>query len=147
MTAEVQIDGLKGILDAMAKLDDKVQKKAVHAALRAGAKPIQEAARRNAQAIDDPRTAENIARQVKTRGLSRTSVRRMGADAGVGVGVLRPHGNRRGLTKDEYLAGWFVEEGTAHVAARPFMRPAAESNHEAALDAIVASLQQSIFQR
>lgn len=145
MTAEVQIDGLKGILDAMAKLDDKVQRKAVYGALRDGAKPIRDAARRNAQAIDDPTTSEKIAGQISTRALSKKTTRRLGADAGVGVGVLRPHGNRKDLTKDEYLAGWFVEEGTSHVPARPFMRPAAESNQQAALSAIVASLQKSIF--
>jgi HK97 gp10 family phage protein len=145
MADDVTIKGLDGVLDAMSALESKVQKKAVGSALRAGAKPIQAAARRNAQAIDDPATAERIAGQITTRTLSKKTVRNLGADAGVGVGVLRPHGERDGLTKDEYLAGWFNELGTAHTKAQPFMRPAGESESGAALNAIAASLQQSIF--
>jgi HK97 gp10 family phage protein len=141
------IEGLDGVLDAMSALESKVQKKAVTKALRAGAKPVQAAARRNAQAIDNPDTAEKIYRAITTRALSKKTARSLGADAGVGVGVLRPHGERGGLTKDEYLAGWFNELGTAHTKAQPFMRPAGESESGAALDAIAASLQQSIFGR
>lgn len=131
------IEGLDGVLDAMAKLENKVQKKAVNKALRAGAKPIQTAARRNAREIDDPTTGEKIYRQITARALTKRQVHALGADAGVGVGVLQTHG--------VYHYAWFLEEGTAHTKAEPFMRPAGESKAEAALDAVAASLRQSIF--
>lgn len=137
MADDVTIGGLDGVLDAMSKLESKVQKQAVSSALRAGAKPIQSAARRNAQAIDDPATGEKIYKQITTRALTKKQTRALGADAGVGVGVLQ--------TRDVYHYAWFVEEGTAHMKAQPFMRPAGESESGAALNAIAASLQQSIF--
>lgn len=139
------IQGLDGVLDAMAKLEDKVQRKAVYSALRAGAKPIQTAARRNAQAVDDPTTPERIAGQVATRALSKKQVRVLGADAGVGVGVLQSHNAKGEKGVDEYHYAWFVEEGTSTQQARPFIRPAGEEASEAALNAVVQSLQQSIF--
>lgn len=136
MAEGATIEGLDGVLDAMAKLATKVQRKAANKALRAGAKPIQAAARRNAQAIDNPETAEKIYREITTRTLPKRTVRALGVDAGVGVGVLRG---------EAYKHAWFAEEGTAHMQAEPFMRPAGESEAGAALDAIAASLQQSIF--
>jgi len=149
MADDVTIEGLDGVLDAMSKLTDKVQRKAVTSALRAGAKPVQAAARRNAQAIDDPATAEKIYRQITTRALGKKLVRKLGADAGVGVGVLNSHNDHKRDQKkdgvDAYHYAWFIEEGTAHQKAQPFMRPAGESESGAALDAIAASLKQSIF--
>lgn len=147
MTDGVHISGLDGVLDSMSKLTDKVQRKAVYSALRAGAKPIQAAARRNAQAIDDPATAKAIYSQISTRVLSKKTTRKLHADAAVGVGVLQSHNAKGGGEPDAYHYAWFAEEGTAHQRARPFMRPAIESEHETALAAVVESLQQSIFNR
>lgn len=143
--SEAYIHGLEGVLDAMSKLTDKVQKKAANKALRAGAKPIQAAARRNAKAIDDPKTSEAIYQQITTRSMGKKLLRSLGADAGVGVGVLNSRNSSKGSGVDDYHYAWFVEQGTSHMQARPFMRPAGESESDAALNAVVASLRESIF--
>lgn len=147
MTDTVKIEGLKGVLDGLAQMEAKAQRKTVNAALRAGARPIQAAARRNAAAVDDPTTPERIASQIATRAVSKKALRKLGADAGVSVGVLNSHNPRADAGVDEYHYAWFVEEGTSTVRARPFMRPAAESENGAAFSAIADSLQQAIFGR
>lgn len=136
--ADVHITGLDGILDAMSKLTSKVQKKDVSHALRAGGKLILNDARTRAAAFDDPMTHERVASQIAMRANTKYA-KRQGYDLGVAVGVL--NANKKG----DFHYSWFLEEGSAHVRAQPFMRPAAESQADAALNAIVTDLQQSIF--
>lgn len=136
--AEVRIEGLDGVLDAMAKLATKAQKKAINHALRAGAKPILNHARRLAAQFDDPATSEKVFMEVAVRQRNKEA-RKQGYDAGVGVGVLNASKGK------DFHYSWFLEEGTSHMPAQPFMRPAMNAQADTAMNAIVSDLQTAIF--
>lgn len=133
----MHVEGLDQLLDNMSRLTDKIQKKAVNKALRQGANVILKEARTRAKALDDPETPERIYMQIKTRSNTK-GAKYEDYDAGVKVGVVgAKHGG-------EYARAWFLEEGTAHQPAQPFMRPAANVKSGEALTTIIKSLQQSI---
>jgi len=163
MADDVAIEGLDGVLDAMGKLTDKVQRKIVTAAARKGANVIRDRARSNAARVDDPQTPESIAKNIVTQAMSK---RRVPDGVGMRVGVLggakqykkNKTNERKGRVGESYAVGghkdnpggdtfyWrFLEFGTADVKAEPFMRPAMEEEKTAAFDAVAASLQQAIF--
>lgn len=135
------IKGLADVRKRMKALPEKLQERGMKAALRAGAEKIAEAARSNASNIDDPATDEsveaNITVSYSTKG-SRKDQRMMyrvgvrgGAKQGAGSGG--PGGDT-----------WYwrlVEFGTSHSGAKPFMRPAMESQAAAASEEVATRLE------
>jgi HK97 gp10 family phage protein len=103
---------------------------------------VRDAARAKAQALDDPKTPANIAKNIVTRNDARGGKRIGGVVIKVGiVGGARPH---KGNTDTGHWR--FVEFGVpAHnIAARPFMRPALENNVDRVTETMVSELNLSI---
>lgn len=146
---EFRLHGLDGVLKRMRSLPDRIQRKVARRAVRKGANLVAADARTGAQAIDDPKTAESIARNIVVQ----ESAKLGRAEGGVAmrVGVLggarapaRAAGEIKGGGKgnpggDTYY--WrFHEFGTSKMQARPFLRPALAGNIEKATDAITTEL-------
>lgn len=145
---EFQIRGLGDVVKRMREFAPKVQKKGVRAAARKAMNIVRDAARQGARRLDDPATAENIAKNIVTRESTRGSRRIGGIVMRVGVmgGASRNQhskdasGNPGGDTRH-----WrHIEFGTEFVPARSFMRPALESNVSQVTDRFVEELNKEI---
>lgn len=152
MNFEAGISGLDELQAKMKRLTDDVQTKSVRFAARKAAEVLRNAARRNADRMDDPKTPQNIAKNITVQFASRSSRREGGAVFRVGVlgGARPPRGSdqarkterrraksgQRSLAQMGELSGkgkgnpggdtwyWrFVEFGTRRTEAKPFMRP------------------------
>lgn len=163
-------DGLAQVIDAMEQVKLDVDR-AMRTALRAGARTIMNEAKINASRIDDPATAENIAKNIATRNFSKSVEDHMGG-VGVQIGVkggAKQYANTRFNVRKRRVGGayetggtssnpggdtWYwrlIEFGFHHrggpqVPPRPFMRPAFDNHQASVLSAIVASLQRAVNQ-
>lgn len=149
---------ITGIDELLAKLDSvtyDVKRKGGRSALRRAAQVVQKAAQENfiRQSIDDPKTAADISKNITVRWSSRRF--KQTGDLGFRIGVL---GGAKGYAKASgELKGkgkgnpggdtwyWrFAEFGKENVAARPFMRPALESNQAQATNTFIVEYGKSI---
>ncbi len=161
---DFQIRGVESLLKTMRALPVELRKKPARSALGKAAKVIREQAKANAMQLDNPKTSEVIAKNVSQR-FSKRYFDRTG-DLMVRVGVL---GGAVGLvthtetgaiggkyTKKERkgtVAGgpggdtryWaYVEFGTEHAAAHPFLRPAAEAKAGEAVNVFASELDKAL---
>lgn len=129
------MDELVGKLDAVAH---ETKYKGGRFALRKAAQLIRDKAKENAARLNDPKSAENIAANIKERWNGRLYKRT--GDLGFRVGVM---GGAGGTDETEKFAGlpggdtrhWrLVEFGTSKTRAQPHMRPALTDNLGAATD-------------
>lgn len=162
---EFKITGLDQAIDRMSTLPSKLQKRGLRAALRKGGNVIRDAARANARGLDDPETANSIARNITLQAMSARRARAAGGDLGVRVGVMggaRKYGNtkanrRQGRVGKSYATGgskgnpggdtWYwrlLEFGTSKMRAQPFMRPALSDNIDAATNAVADELSKQL---
>lgn len=138
MANQFEIQGLDGVLRKMRELSPKLQKSGLVKAVRKGANIVRDDARNRAKEFDDPNTPKPIWREIVTKVNSRRGRQEGGVVMQVGIrGGAREAG-------DNVFYWRFLEFGTEKMAARPFMRPALESNVERATDAIVAELKRQL---
>lgn len=156
--ADNQWSGVDQALAKMRTLPDKLQKKGLKKAVRAGTLPWVKAAKRNARQLDDPQTPLRIADNIITQfsgPLSRKSkgiAYRVGVAGGAFNKYLNTKANRRkgqvGKTREDAGGStwyWrFLELGTSRQRARPFLRPAQANNLDAATNAVVTALNPAI---
>lgn len=145
--------GLEGVDQLLAKLNQinyETSKKGGRRALRLAAQVIRDAAKSNAQAINDPETAESIYRNIAERWNARLNKRT--GDLGFRVGVLggaripkkSPKGSEPGGPGGDTRYWAFVEFGTEHTAAQPFMVPAMAMNTEKAASVFISEFGRSL---
>lgn len=145
----VRIQGAEQAIKRLEALGGKEGKNAARRALRRGANVVLKDARERAARLDDPQTAESIARNLTVRGGGSRRERRAGGVM-MRVGI---RGGARDMSKYGEVKGqgkgnpggdtfyWrFLEFGTEKMAARPFMRRALENNTQAATDAFAQAL-------
>jgi HK97 gp10 family phage protein len=163
MANEFELQGLEQALRRLRQFPDKLQKKGLSAAVRKGANLVAKAARQNAKRIDNPQTAENIARNISSQSSARLGRKNGGIAIRVGVkGGARQYGNtkenvRKGRVGQSYATlgdksnpggdTWywrFVELGTSRTRAQPFLLPALENNQVAATAAVANELERQI---
>lgn len=101
---------------ALRELPLRIQRKAITESLRAGAAIVRDDARSRV-----PRDSGLTARDIKVR-----VVPRSGKTPTVAIGTSKDKKGR------DYIAT-FIEKGTAHQQARPFLRPALDENVNAVL--------------
>lgn len=148
---------LDGLDQFQAKLDSigyDLKRKGGRAALRKAAQVVRDDAIRRAKALDDPLTAEVIAKNISERWNGRLFKR--SGDLGFRVGVLG--GARDYSAYGEITTGrnasknpggdtfyWrFIEFGTERTRAKPFLRPALAENVDKATDTFVREYEKSI---
>lgn len=171
MAERVQVT-LKGVGELNAKLQrltKDMQFKGGRSALRAGALEIAAQVRVNAAAINDPKTAEEISKNVAVRFSPKTFRENGNLKFRVGIlgGARASAGSKQALATERRrqrrgtasleelgeIAGkgsgnpggdtyyWrFVEFGTEKIPARPFMRPALPQSAQRATDAFTSGL-------
>lgn len=118
---------LRGVDDAierLTQLPEKVQRSSVRRAARAAMKIVRDEAIDRANQQDDPETPMNIADFIVTR--EGTIKGRREGGIVMRVGII---GGARYDKRSPYPTYWkFVEFGTEHSRAKPFMRPALDNN-------------------
>jgi len=141
-----KIEGLEEVIAKTKSLSHDIQYKGGRFALRKAANLVADAAKMNADRVDDPATAESIKENISVRFSSRTF--RNTGNVAFRVGVLG--GARAPATAVGELQGlgsknpggdtfyWrFIEFGTENISAKPFMRPALSQNVDAAIGEFV----------
>lgn len=157
----VNVEGLEPLMKRMSVLPKNLQKRGLAAAARKGAAVIRDAAKKNAQSIDDPETANQIAKNIAVQTSARQGKRVGGAVARVGVRggakktapvkrTLQERLFRENTEPDKGNPGgdtwyWrFVEFGTSRTRAQPFLRPAGEQSRQPAFDATAVELEKQL---
>ena len=124
----VKVDGADELARLLRGLDKKLRTKAYRAALTAGADIVLKAAKANVP-VDTGNLKKSLAKQVRVT--RRAHVARIGWRQGKGA-------------KNDGFYGHMVEYGTAHSAARPFMRPALDENEHAVVKAYGDEIQRAL---
>lgn len=124
IVAEFRVTGLDALTAKLRALPQEIADKLGDNALKAGAKPIMAEMARTVRRSNrnEPHIADNIASQVDKEAESGSRVIHIGFRKNVS---WRVH---------------FLEFGTAHSAAHPFIRPAMDTQRDAALQAMATSL-------
>lgn len=147
------LEGVEELMGKLKALENEPRRKTTRFALRKAANIVRDAAKRGAERLDDPQTAENIAENVAVRWDGRHFRRTGDLKFSVGVrggakGVAAAVGELRGKGKnnpggDTYY--WrFLEFGTSKMRAQPFMRPALESNTDTATAEFMQQFEKAI---
>jgi HK97 gp10 family phage protein len=153
MANEFELQGLDQALKRLRSFTPKLQRRGLRAAVRKGANVVRKAARQNAKRIDDPETANQIARNIATQASARLGRKNGGIAIRVGV----KGGARKGRAGQSYATlgdksnpggdTWywrFIELGTSRTRAQPFLLPALENNQVAATAAVANELERQI---
>jgi HK97 gp10 family phage protein len=145
-SVEFKIEGIDSLIGKLRAVSYDLKFKGGRSALRAAARVVVEAAKANAERIDDPESAESISRNIAAR-WDGNLYKRTG-DLGFRVGVLGGAQETKG-TKKAYPGGdtfhWrFIEFGTSTIPAAPFMRPALADNIDRVTTTFVTTYEKSI---
>lgn len=143
-----EIQGAEELLAKIKSVNNDLRYKGGRFALRKAANLVRDAAKANAEKLDDPATAEHIAENVAVRWSGRQF--KATGDLAFRVGIL---GGAR-QTKDQgsgkqnpggVTFHWrFLEHGTEKQRARPFMLPALTNNIDAATTEFAKSYNKAI---
>lgn len=147
---QVDFSGIEAVKQKLKGISAATGQKAGRRALGKAARVIRDEARKNARRVNDPATAEDIAKNIAVRFSSRL-FRRTG-NLGFRVGVLggaKQGENAGGILSKNTPGGdtWYwrlVEFGTQDFAAKPFMRPAMTSKMQEATNVFVAEYSKQI---
>ena len=142
----VTMNGVDELNKKLEGLKYDVQKKGGRFALRKAAQVVRDAARKNAQAVDDSATGRSIARNIAERWNGRLN--KLTGDLGFRVGVT---GGAK-LPKDNVDEGAggptphfrLLEFGTEKMAARPFFSKALPDNAQKATDVFIDQMGRAI---
>lgn len=163
MSFEVKIEGADAILKKMEAVKHEAIYKGGRSSLRRAAKVIADAAKLNAQKLNDPATANDISKNIDFRWNGRIYKRtgdlafRVGVRGGA-VDYSNTADNRRaGRVGKQFKTDgskanpggdtWYwrlLEFGTSKMGARPFMRPAAEQNTFAVINTFATNFEKSL---
>lgn len=160
---EFSITGLDPVLAKMRSVGDDMKHKGGRFALRKAAQVIRDAAKRNAEAIDDPQSPTNISLNISERFSTKRFKSTGDLEFRVGVlGGARVYANtkenvRSGKAGQFYSTGgdsnnpggdtfyWrFLEFGTEKMPATPFMRRSLSDNINAVISAFVTNYDKAL---
>ncbi len=148
--AKIDDQAVVNVLGKIGRLETRFAKNAMRRALRKGAAPIRDRARMYARQIDDPKTPEQIWKNIVIRGGRTRDKNLLKVRVGVlgGARDLTAHGEFKGGGKanpggDTFY--WrFLEFGTRKMKARPFMRPAMHEKKDEVLRDMIKYLQDEL---
>ena len=142
---DVKVSGVDGLVDRMAALPDKLQRKGAVAAARKAMALVRNAARAEARNSDDPETREVIAKNVQTQNSPRGGRRIGGVVMRVGVIGGAAYSEAREAAAQSNPGGYtwywrFLELQTEGVPQQPFLLPAMERNVQPVTDTLSQEL-------
>ena len=126
---EYKIDGLQAITDRLKAMPDKIQTKVLRGSIRDEAVKLREIAKSNCDRFKEP--TGQLKKSIKVRNA------RTGDRNSIAFKVGPVSDKKKG--KDVFY-GRFVEFGTVHATAKPFMRPTFDSQAPAVLANIKSNL-------
>lgn len=149
MSVNMNIEGLDEFTKKIAELKDvkKVRSRA-RAAARKAMKHVQLSAQIGAAYIDDPKTREDIQKNIvirngKTRDMG-TVMMRVGVLGGAAVNGKTDRSKLAALPGGETVYWRYIEFGTSKIPATPFMRPALQQNIQKVIDEFASTFMKSI---
>ena len=126
---------MKELYDALEQLPVKLEKNVLRGAIRAGAKPVADEARRKAPVLKDfdpRRIFGELAKSVREMA---TGVKNGIVKGGVVAGGKSTVGRGKDKVEADPFYAHMVEYGTVKMPPQPFMRPAIDTRTQAAIDA------------
>ena len=145
MSPQVELQGVNELIVNLNSVGNDLKYKGGRFALRKAANIVANAAKTGANRLDDPSTGRKIADNVAVRFSSRTFKRTGDLMFRVGVkhgAVLKVGGDTSANAPTPHWR--LLEFGTEKMPARPFMRPALESNVQVATNEFVSQYKRSI---
>ena len=142
---QIDLSGFDALEYKMEKLTDRMTGNALRRALRQGLNVVRKQAIENAKKFDDPKTAEDVSKNVAVMSGGRKQERQQG-------GAMMRLGVRGGAAKGKGKTGrggdtfyWrFLEFGTQDMAAQPFLRSAAATQGDAAFKRMTDNLSEQL---
>ena len=129
MSVEVQIHGIDELNRKLKLLtSSKVAKRIVRKAARQAMNIVRDAARVNAKTIDDPETVEKIWKNIAVSGGKTRNQNEIVMRVGVRGGASFSNKNPPKVSGGDTRHWRWIEYGSAHNVAVPFMRPALNNN-------------------
>jgi HK97 gp10 family phage protein len=142
-TGTVRISGAKEMEALLLKLPDYLAKQVVTAALKKAAEPILEEARSLAPVGQESKGRVRL-RQTR-KGVTISNYGKLKLNLRISdISKYRPHDATVAVTIGKAFWGMFLEFGTRHQNAQPFMRPAFESKKMIALNRLGTFLGEGI---
>lgn len=145
------IKGLEGVLKKMEEVTTQVTKKAVRGASSKAMRIVRDAARANAKQLNDPRTPENIYKNIVISTKVYPQIGEVRSRVGVRGGARNysAYGEIQNTTGKANPGGdtWYwrlLEFGTSEFPAKPFMRPALSQNLDKVTNEFVKGLNEII---
>ncbi|WP_286902103.1 HK97-gp10 family putative phage morphogenesis protein [Vreelandella sedimenti] len=141
------LNNLIGSRDVLKRMNELKETQIISVMRSAGRKAMQSVlddAKRNASQIDDTESPLSIADNI----VMKTSYRRTTGDLTIKVGIQGGARYRRGDKEKGLVTYWrYVEFGTEHSAAHPFLRPAMDSNQSQIFATFLAEVAAGINRR
>lgn len=135
MSLDVQIHGIDELNRKLKLLtSSKAAKRIARKAARQAMNIVRDAARANAKAIDDPETVEKIWKNIAVSGGKSRNANEIVMRVGVRGGASFSNKNPPSLSGGDTRHWRWVEFGSAHNVAVPFMRPAMSNNIQKVTD-------------
>lgn len=140
-----QLQGVDELMTAIKAVTEETQRKTGRAALRKAANVLRLKAIASARRFDDPETTEDVSKNIAINWNNKTFKRTGNLHFSVGVqgGAKKGGKAKKGKGGDTWYFR-FVEFGTQHSAAQPFLRPAMESGQAQASQAFVDEYKKGI---
>ena len=143
----VKLEGVDELKRALADATKQIRTKAVRGALRKAGQVISKEAKQAAPVISAPTKTRKPGTVKKAIAVRNSKFARQAGDEGVFVGVRPLRGARQkklgkaGAKNPNDPFYWrFIEFGTKKMKARPFLRPAADSQGETAIKTFMDSV-------
>ena len=140
MDITVEVQGLKGVEDALAQAGPKLAKRALRKALKAGGDLMVVSAKSRAPLL-------KVATKRRQPGELRDSIGMkivLSAKQESGTVTIGPLKDKSKGKDSPGTWGMFVEFGSVHGAAQPFMRPGFDSSSQAALEAFTEVIREGV---
>jgi HK97 gp10 family phage protein len=141
------LQNLQGSKDVLRRMNELKETQIVTVMRTAGRKAMQtvlDDAKRNASQIDDSETQLSITDNLAMR----TSYKRSTGDLVIKVGVIGGARYRRGDKEQGLTTYWrYVEFGTEHSAAQPFLRPAMDDNQQQLFSNFISEVKAGLNRR
>lgn len=141
MKIQVSKASIRNIRASLDALPNELLRSSEKAVLRAGAKPIEKAAKAKAP-VRDGTLKKSIGTNVKT--VNGVTSARVGPRTGVKGRSLGFRKNKKGVMTERFADpnkySHLVEFGTSHSPAKPFIRPAIDTASGEVVDAMAAGL-------
>jgi HK97 gp10 family phage protein len=129
MSVEVQIHGIDELNRKLKLLtSSKAAKRIARKAARQAMNIVRDAARVNAKTIDDPETVEKIWKNIAVSGGKTRNQNEIVMRVGVRGGASFSNKNPPKVSGGDTRHWRWIEYGSAHNVAAPFMRPALNNN-------------------